>query len=307
MLESHYDVPVAFIIFNRPDVTKRVFSEIAKQRPKRLFIIADGARAHREGEADRVAVTRAITENVDWPCEVLRNYAEDNMGCKRRVASGITWVFEHVDRAVILEDDCLPAAAFFSFCRDMLTKYESNGLVFSISGSNFGSGDAERGHYFSRYALMWGWATWRDRWQKYEIEPADYKRVLARTWWRRPIVFAYWLMVSRSVMSGALDTWDIQWILTVWRNRGLACRPSQNLVENLGFGAEATHTRDANSQLAQLRVAVDVEDLTTPLSSVAACARRDRVDEERWALINIRSVLLMRFPWIGVIKKALGQ
>lgn len=301
-----FDVPIAFVIFNRPDVTARVFAAIAKQRPRQLFVIADGARPERDGEAERVRQTRAITDAIDWPCEVHRNYAEHNMGCKRRVASGIGWVFEHVDRAVILEDDCLPSPGFFAFCRDMLARYEHDERVFSISGSNFGNDRGENGHYFSRYALMWGWATWRSRWQHYQLEPADYFGVLLRTWWQRPVVFSYWLLIYRRLVSGAIDTWDFQWILTLWRHDALACRPSRNLVQNLGFGADATHTLAADNPLARLPTADATDSFDKCLTDIRPDRHRDRVDEERWALIGIRSVLLMSFPWMGRLKAALS-
>jgi hypothetical protein len=306
MSDPAYDVPVAFIVFNRPDVTRQVFAAIAKQRPKQLFIIADGARAHREGEAERVRETRAITEAIDWPCEVHRNYAEQNMGCKQRVASGIGWVFSQVERAVILEDDCLPAPGFFRFCEDMLNRYAGERRVYSISGSYFGDEGGAPGHYFSQYALMWGWATWRDRWDRYRLVPADYRSILWRTWWRRPVSLAYWRRIFGEVMAGTLDTWDVQWILTLWRNRALACRPSHNLVRNLGFGADATHTLVADSPLGRLQVAEDALDFGQRLSDFAPNGARDRIDEQRWALINLRSVLLMYFPWIGRLKAALG-
>ncbi|MDH4393948.1 MAG: glycosyltransferase family 2 protein [Aquabacterium sp.] len=304
-LPAALDVPVVFLIFNRPDVTRRVFAEIARQRPKQLFIVSDGARPHREGEAARVAETRAITDAIDWHCEVQRNYAEVNMGCKLRVASGINWVFSLVDRAIFIEDDCLPSEAFFGFCRDMLVRYADEPRVFAVSGSFFGVETGAPGHYFSRYALMWGWATWRSRWQHYQIQPKDHRSVLLKTWWRRPVVLTYWLQVSRRVVLGALDTWDVQWILTVWRHRALACRPNRNLVENLGFGADATHTANSQSELSRLRRSTDTKDLQNCLTPMTADTLRDSVDERRWALINVRSVLLMAFPILARVRAVL--
>lgn len=304
MTSTALDVPVVFIVFNRPEVTRRVFAEIARQRPRQLFIVSDGPRPQREGEAQRVDQTRAITEVINWPCEVHRNYAEANMGCKRRVSSGIDWAFSLVDRAIILEDDCLPAPAFFDYCKDMLSRYEHEQRVFAVSGSFFGEETGSPGHYFSSYALMWGWATWRSRWQHYRVNPTDYSSVLLRTWWRRPIVLAYWLQISRRIASGALDTWDIQWILTVWRHGALACRPNRNLVENLGFGADATHTDNANSELGRLRRSEDTEGLQDCLAPLRAELARDKIDERRWALVNIRSVVLMAFPQLARLRAA---
>lgn len=293
-----FDVPIVFIIFNRPEVTRRVFAEISKQRPKFLFIVSDGARSHRDGEIERVLEARSITELIDWPCEVHRNYAQVNMGCKKRVASGIEWAFKHVDKAIILEDDCLPSESFFIFCRDMLEKYKSEMRVFSISGTYLGNEMETAGHYFSNYSLMWGWATWRNRWEHYRILPSDYISVLIHIWWRKPITFFYWLHVLKSITSGKLDTWDIQWIITVWRQKALACRPNHNLVKNLGFGVDATHTANALCELGNLHIATDIKGLDRPLTPLVANDFLDAFDERRWAMINVRSVLLMMFPFI---------
>ena len=114
------NTPVAFLIFNRPHTTQRVFAEIAKARPPKLLVVADGPRNDRPGEAELCAQTRAIIDQVDWDCEVLTHYADKNMGCKKRIASGIDWVFTQVEEAIILEDDCLPEASFFQFCEENL-------------------------------------------------------------------------------------------------------------------------------------------------------------------------------------------
>lgn len=300
-----YDVPIAFIIFNRPDVTRRSFEAIAAIRPRKLFLISDGPRSNRPDEADKVTQTRAIAQRVDWPCEVFVNFSDVNLGCKRRVSSGISWVFEHTDRAVILEDDCLPAPSFFSYCREMLILYQHEKRVFSISGSNFSNKSTQCVHSFSRYSLMWGWATWADRWAEYVLDPTDNVSVLLRTWWNRPIVLAYWLLIFRNLAAGKIDTWDYQWILAVWRNNALACRPSHNLVKNLGFGADATHTFNANSPLAVLETSERMNDYAACLTPIKPDKSIERVDEQQWAQINIRSILLMSFPWLNRLRASL--
>ena len=300
-----FDVPIAFIIFNRPDVTSRTFEAIAARRPRKLFLISDGPRSSRPGEADKVMQTRAVVQRVDWPCEVFTNFSEVNLGCKRRVSSGISWVFELTDRAVILEDDCLPAPSFFSYCREMLTMYECDKRVFSISGSNFADKTTQCGHSFSRYSLMWGWATWADRWAGYVLDPKDNVSVLLRTWWSRPIVLIYWLLIFRNLAAGKIDTWDYQWILAVWRNNALACRPSHNLVENIGFGADATHTFNADSPLAVLKTRETADSFAVCLTPIEPDKLLEYFDEQRWAQINIRSGLLMFFPWLNRVRASL--
>ena len=150
--------PVAFIIFNRPDTTKRVFAEIAKARPPKLLVIADGPRADHPADVEKCAAVRAIIDGVDWDCEVLKNYSDVNLGCKRRVSSGLDWVFDTVEEAIILEDDCLPHPTFFRFCEEMLEKYRDDKRIAMISGDNLQFGRKRTGYsyYFSRYPHIWG-------------------------------------------------------------------------------------------------------------------------------------------------------
>lgn len=302
--ESQAPFAVVFIIFNRPELTRRAFVEIARARPPLLFVVADGPRSARDGDAEAVAQAREVVSRIDWPCVVRRNYSAVNMGCGQRVSTGLSWAFSYVDDAIVLEDDCIPTPSFFTFCREMLDRYRNDRRVFAVSGTSFQPKGPTVGHYFSKYPLMWGWATWSDRWACYQFAPARPLWTICKTWWRRPLALLYWWKVCQSVARGALDTWDVQWILTLWRHRALACRPSHNLVANVGFGGDATHTKDAMSPLASLEVAEDIHLLVTRLGPVRADARRDRVDERVWALIGVRSVVLMCLPWVRRLSAA---
>lgn len=299
------ETPVALFAFNRPNYTKQVLSEIRKVRPTKLFLIVDGPRCDNVSDQVRVREVHQALTDIDWPCEVHHNYSRVNLGCKRRVATGLDWLFEQVDEAIILEDDCVPSTAFFSYCASMLQRYRADRRVFSISGSCFSPHEGGTGHYFSRFALMWGWATWRDRWREYRVRPSDFRSVLLRTWGQRPVALAYWWKIFSDIERGKLDTWDYQWTLTVWRHRALVCRPSVNLVKNIGFGESATHTTDANNPLQHL-AAMEPDDLSIPLGPVEVNESRDRIDEERWALVNIRSVILMYLPWIRALRRGRG-
>ena len=162
MTSSVMDAPVAFIIFNRADTAARVFAEISKAKPSKLFVIADGPRPARPGEAEKCAAVRAMIDKVDWECEVLKNYSDVNLGCGARVASGISWVFEHVDRAIILEDDCVPHRSFFRFCGELLEEFLVDERVMMINGHNpfFQVQNRSYSYTFSRLGIAWGWATW---------------------------------------------------------------------------------------------------------------------------------------------------
>lgn len=248
MSEFKLTTPVAFIIFNRPDTTARVFAEIAKAKPSKLLIIGDGARPEKLGEAERVATTRAIINQVDWPCEVLTNFSEVNLGCKKRVSSGIDWVFEQVEEAIILEDDCLPDPSFFRFCQEMLEHYRHDSRIGMISGDNFqlSRTTGPDSYYFSKYTHIWGWASWRDRWQAYDVDmklwPEVQKEGRLVDLVQSKAELYYWRSILDRVYRGKIDTWDYQWSFANWCLGRINILPSVNLISNIGFGNDATRT-----------------------------------------------------------------
>lgn len=258
MSDWQLKTPVAFIIFNRPDATERVFAEIAKAQPPKLLVVADGPRENRVGEAEKCAATRAIIDRVDWDCEVLANFSEVNLGCKRRVSSGIDWVFKQVEEAIILEDDCVPDPTFFRYCQELLERYRHDQRIGMISGNNFQFGRRRNddSYYFSKYVHIWGWATWRDRWTgSYDVSMAKWPRIRDEGWLtdmvgnEREAIF--WNKIFERVHRGEIDTWDYQWVLANWLEGRSTVLPATNLISNIGFDANATHTT-GDSELANL-------------------------------------------------------
>jgi hypothetical protein len=255
------NTPVAFFIFNRPHLTRRVFAAIAEARPPKLFIVADGPRPDRADEASRCAEARDAVAAVDWDCEVLTRFSDRNLGCRDAVAGGLDWVFSLVDAAIILEDDCLPHPDFFPYCEDLLERYRTVDRVMMISGTNAQMGNArgEASYFFARYCHCWGWATWRRAWRHYDVAMEDYPRFLAageiRRIFRSEVMQRQWLEIFKSTRAGAVDTWDYQWVFAVWRRDGISAMPNGNLVSNIGFGPDATHTVDRASPFAQMPVA----------------------------------------------------
>jgi hypothetical protein len=252
-----FDTAVAFLIFNRPDYTAKVFERIRAAQPRRLFVVADGPRPGVADDAANCAAARAMSEHVDWDCEVFRNYAPTNMGCGRRVASGLDWVFDHVGEAIVLEDDCLPDPSFFRFCAELLARYSNDPSVAYISGTNIlGTWRAGRQSYFrSWFGTIWGWATWKRAWSLYDYRMEawlddrareEVRRLLAqpRDWQAR-------IAAHEAVLNGSLDTWDYQWDFGRWRARGMVISPAVNLVTNLGLwpDSRATHTGPGSSRL----------------------------------------------------------
>jgi hypothetical protein len=258
---------VALIIFNRPDTTEQVFAEVARARPPKLLVVADGPRTERPGEAEKCAQTRAVIERVDWDCEVLTNYSEVNLGCQLRPASGLDWVFQEVEEAIILEDDCLPDPSFFRYCEELLERYRTDERVTMISGDNwqFGRKRTSYSYYFSRYTHTWGWASWRRAWRHFDLEMKLWA-TLRETSWLSDIFadeaqVAYFRSCFDAAHTRQLKTvWDYQWFFASLTQNGLAILPNTNLISNIGFGDDATHTKDLSAM-----ARVPVREMVFPL------------------------------------------
>lgn len=234
------NTPILLLIFNRPAQTLQILERIRQQRPAQLFIAADGPRPDKTGEDLLCRQTReAVLQAIDWPCEVHSLFREYNLGCAVAVSSAIDWFFSEVNEGIILEDDCLPDPSFFPFCCQLLERYRNNPAIMHIGGTNYQAG-VKRGHasyYYSRYAHIWGWATWRRAWQYYDLTLLRYKNVPTND---LPTQFTKSL---NTFFERKMDTWDTQWFLTVLFNKGLAITPNINLVRNIGYGKGATHTK----------------------------------------------------------------
>jgi hypothetical protein len=240
--------PIVFVIFSRPAETLRVFERIREARPRKLLIVADEPRANRPGEAALCRETRAVVDRVDWPCEVLTNFAETNMGPGRRIASGLDWAFAQVEEAILLEDDCLPGPSFFPYCAELLERYRADERIMMISGNNFQNGNSRTAdsYYFSQLPHCWGWATWRRAWRHYDYKMQEWRRApdhgLLKARAGSPALERHWRQCLDGVTTGSIDTWDYQWMYCLWRQNGLSIVPDVNLATNIGFGAMATHT-----------------------------------------------------------------
>ena len=260
--------PVAFLIFNRPDLTKVAFEAIARVKPTNLFVVADGPRFPEEEEkCDRA---RAVINRVDWNCEVFTNFSDKNLGCGRRIASGIEWVFSKVEEAIFLEDDCLPVVSFFSYCQELLERYRHDERIMTINGNNFQSGQSrtQYSYHFSKYNGCWGWASWRRAWLHYDYEMKtwpEFKRGgMLQMVCEDPYEQKFWTMLFDSMYENPakIDTWDHQWKYACWSQNGLAIEPSVNLVSNLGLDRpDATHTRGSIPVLEQISKTQEISEI----------------------------------------------
>lgn len=244
---------VLFLVFNRLDTTKQVFEAIRQAKPPRLYIAADGAREAKEGETEKVnAVREYIISNIDWECEVKTLFREQNYGCKMAVSGAIDWFFENEEMGIILEDDCLPSQSFFWFCEELLERYKDDMRVWHISGATIVNKKNDVfSYHFSSYPGIWGWASWANRWEKYDVGINNFIYQKSMDF-NNNIDINYWKEIFLNVKENRIDTWDFQWIFTMWNSNGLSISPNLNQIQNIGFGADATHTQNQESELSKM-------------------------------------------------------
>lgn len=243
-----FTTPILFIIFNRPEATQRVLKRIREIKPKYLFVAADGPRPGKEADAELCLKTRQmVTQLVDWECEVKTLYRDINLGCGRGVSEAISWFFDQVDKGIILEDDCLPSLSFFPYCEFLLNLYESDSRIMMVSGFNpLGKWQSENVDYFFTEGSIWGWASWRRAWKKYDYGMKQFSGWRANNYFRNVVNRAFlpsFDSVYDKIVEGELNTWDYQWYFARLINNGLSTTPSVNLIENIGFDEQATHTK----------------------------------------------------------------
>ena len=253
---------VLFIVFNRPDTTEQVFEAIRVAKPPRLYIAADGPRANYTGDLEKVAMVRKIATSVDWLCEVKTLFREDNLGCKHAVSGGINWFFENEEQGIILEDDCLPSKSFFWFCEDLLNKYKYEDRVMHIAGMTYeekADNIDNYSYHFCKVGGIWGWASWRRAWKKYELEMNSYDQAIKdnifdNLFYKSPKIKNFYLDMFYKAY-GNTHTWDYQWTFTKIINNSINIMPAKNLVKNIGFNhKDAAHTTSKQKKYLDMKL-----------------------------------------------------
>ena len=246
---KQFEIPILFLIFNRLDETAIVFEEIKKIQPLKLYIAADGPRLDKENEIYLCEETKKVIDKINWPCQVYTLFRKENLGCKLAVSSAIKWFFENEEMGIILEDDCVPNKSFFSFCKEMLNFYKNDNRIMHIGGTNLVCQNIEinTSYYFSKMIHVWGWATWRRAWELYDIQMNDlykFEKDKIDNIFNVKKHGKHWIKRFKNVQNGLVDTWDYQWVYSVWNNNGLSVIPNKNLIKNIGFNSNATHTKE---------------------------------------------------------------
>lgn len=256
------DIAVLLIFFNRPDNFKKVFNEVKKARPSRLYLSCDGARDGNETDRIKIEECKKIAEEIDWECEVFYNVSDVNLGCGRGPKAGIDFLFAHEEYGIILEDDCIPSVSFFSFCKELLEKYKNDNRLFCITGINAEkeSTDCPDSYFFGYSGTNWGWATWKRNWNKmdYALEFVNDSYTLSlmkdnnKQYSGKKALMEIKRMVdtNRRIKAGEnISYWDVQWQTIRYLQNQLAIIPQKNMITNIGIGADSTHAQNAKKDV----------------------------------------------------------
>lgn len=247
-----YNIPILLIVFRRADVALRTLQPIRDIQPTRLYIAGDASRADAPGEKEKVEATRlAVMKAIDWPCEVKTRFAETNQGCSLGVYNAICWFFEHEERGIIVEDDCLLRPSFFPFAEEMLQRYQDDERIGMIDAANYLPHVKIPCSYgFSRYKSTNGWATWRRAWKLMDLDMkwrgTEYETSIIDNMAYRSEERSYWKYRLKAIDLNDVSAWDWQWYFTLAAHNMLGIYPSCSLTTNIGFGEGATHTQQHN-------------------------------------------------------------
>lgn len=275
------EVPLLLLIFNRPKALQQVMQALRTIKPRYLYIAADGPRLGKPGEKETTDAARQVALSVDWACEVKTLFRDENLGCRLAVSGAIDWFFDNVDSGVILEDDCVPDPSFFLFAAELLEHYRDDERIMAITAKHHGAAGLQRSksYFFSRYNHCWGWASWRRAWQFYDHDMVQWPDLRDTEWlldvgsgsrtFRR-----HWTKIFDSVYSGKIDSWAYRWTFSCWAQSALSVLPTRNLVSNIGFDSDATHTTTAKNR----EGIAGLEEMEFPLEHPSTMIRAARAD-----------------------------
>lgn len=240
-----FNTPVLLVVFNRPTLTQKVLTILKENNVNNLFIAYDAPRDNVPDDLINCSEVYQMIHEIDWTDNVQILARAKNLGCGHSISQAIDWFFTKVEEGIILEDDCLPSSSFFRFAQLGLDDFRDDKCIWQIDGSNFNAFGSTQLYEFSTFPLIWGWATWKDRWDSYRFDftHKEASKIILNQF-DNLFIKTFWLNRIKDFFSNAVDTWDYQWMLTIWKHHGKVVRPPVNLVQNDGFSSRSTHFED---------------------------------------------------------------
>lgn len=301
MTNYFFQTPVVLIIYNRPDLVQKVMSSLRVVKPGKVYVIADGPK--NKSEKKLVKQTRDIIKEINWNCNIKKNYSNKNLGLRKRIVSGLNWVFKNEKQVIILEDDCIADPSFFSYCEKLLNKYKNNKKIMSISGNNFqfGKNQIEESYYFSRYFHSWGWATWKRAWKKYDDDMVDWPKLKKTNWLKKildsKVAASYWKLIFNKTKNNEFDSWAYRWTYSHFLHNGLSIIPKINLVSNIGHGNKATHTKRKSKTIKH-----PTQSISFPLKHPVKIIRHKKADTTTEKNVYLTPTITVSLIFRSIIK-----
>ena len=262
--------PVLIILFNRPGNTEKLIDALRLVKPIEIYVNIDGPRSGNEKDKVEVSTCKELVEKIDWECKIAHQYHKNNLGGKNSVVSAIDWFFSNVDEGIILEDDCIPSASFFTFCSQMLDKYRDDSRVMQISGSNYVTTSSEpmETYYFSAINDIWGWATWKKSWSNFSLEVANLDEFLNKglldIYVGNPEISSWLRKYLLATKDSSITTWSSQWVYAMASEFSFTVVPPRNLVHNIGFLGDGTHSDSSRWGVYSEIMAEEVDEFIAP-------------------------------------------
>ena len=294
------NTPLIIIIYNRYEFTLKLIDSIKRVKPKYIYVIADGPQIDNSHDRLKCERTRSIIETIKWTNNITKIYSEINLGLEKRIVTGLNLVFSKVDKAIILEDDCIPKKTFFKYCDELLNKYENNLTISHIGGSRFIDNDESNdSYYFSKYSIEWGWATWRNRWRRYDSGMIDWPSVreseIFIDFFNNKRTMKYWKWIFDNCYNGNINSWAYKWKYKNISQKTLSVIPKKNLIQNIGIGINSTNTKLKNKYFMQ-----KASDIKLPLIHPNNIQINHINDRKQEFILYHKSVL-----WLELITKRL--
>ena len=250
-MQRGFHTPILLITFNRPEHTRRVLEAIIAAQPKDLYVFQDGAREGNEEDVKKCAEVRKVVERLTKgsSTQIHTFFSDVNLGCGPGPVAGITWFFDQVEMGIVMEDDCLPHPDFFPYCEELLERYKDVEEVQFINAALYDERwQCDCSYDFSRYMVAGAWASWRRFWVNYDvdlmsIDAKDFYRICKKLLFERAEAdWWYFKLLEIQKDKAKKSYWDYQCLIVLLLNSGVTIMPKRNLISNIGFDEEGTHT-----------------------------------------------------------------
>lgn len=235
--------PILFMVFNRPELTRRVWTEIKKAKPKKLYISADGPREGRPEDVIKCKLVREIVSDIDWDCDIKKLFHDKNLGCTLAGKTAFDWVFSMEDEMIQMEDDVLPTKSFFWFMQEMLEKYKNDSRIGIICSENFGIKYGNATYFYTTFGTSGGWAMHKRVYNLWEYKLDSLENTIDLEEFKKTFVsefqYKYWRKIFFDWKNKGGNTYDLQTLYLVHKYNLLNIVPNVNLNTNIGWDGEA--------------------------------------------------------------------